>query len=454
MIAYEVNFDGLIGPTHNYAGLSFGNLPSERHKGSTSNPRAAAIQGLEKMKLVADLGVKQAVFPPQHRPDLAMLRALGFTGSDRDLLTSASGHAEVLAACWSASAMWAANTATVSPSADSVDKRCHFTPANLCSNLHRAIEASGTAAVLRCIFNDPDHFVHHEPLPPTLQLSDEGAANHVRLCAKHGSTGIQLFVYGRAAMGEVGSATRQYPARQTLESSSAISRLHQLDSQRTIFVQQNPAAIDAGVFHNDVIAVGNQNVLLFHDVAFHHGKLLIEKLESAFSKMYGQELITICISNEELPVDLAVKTYLFNSQLLSVSDQKMALVCPQECIEDHRTSGVLDRIVSEDNPVVVVHPVDIGQSMRNGGGPACLRLRVVLTEVELAEIHQGVLWSDKLYQQLQRWIHRHYREELSADDLRDPKLMAESMAALDELTQILMLGSVYHFQVDPLENDS
>ena len=27
-MAYEVNFDGLVGPTHNYAGLSYGNVAS------------------------------------------------------------------------------------------------------------------------------------------------------------------------------------------------------------------------------------------------------------------------------------------------------------------------------------------------------------------------------------------------------------------------------------------
>ena len=454
MIAYEVNFDGLVGPTHNYAGLSFGNLPSERHKGAKSNPRGAALQGLEKMKLVAGFGVKQAVLPPQHRPELATLRALGFTGSDSELLTNASGHGELLAACWSASAMWSANAATVSPSADSTDNRCHFTPANLCSNLHRVIEVDGSSAILRCIFKNPDYFVHHDPLPSSFQFSDEGAANHMRLCAEHGSSGIQMFVYGRSALGEAGPATRRYPARQTLESSSAIARLHRLDSRRTIFAQQNPAAIDAGVFHNDVIAVANQNVLLCHDSAFHHGTQLLEKLKEAFAAMYDRELITICISDDELPIDLAVQTYLFNSQLLSMSDQNMVLVCPQECIENRQASKVLDRIVNEDNPLRAVHPVDIRQSMSNGGGPACLRLRVVLSGTELAAIHQGVVWSEGLYQQLQQWIRRHYREQLSASDLQDTKLMDESMAALDELTQILMLGPIYQFQRDPLESDS
>src|SRR5687768_11173563 len=181
MKAYEVNFDGLVGPTHNYAGLSYGNVASMSHKRSVSSPRQAALQGLAKMKFLADLGVKQAVLPPHPRPDIAALRRIGFTGSDADVLAKVQREDPVLlAAVSSSSSMWAANAATVSPSADTSDGRMHFTPANLVSLFHRSLEAPTTAAVLRAIFNDEKHFAHHPPLPATMHFSDEGAANHTR----------------------------------------------------------------------------------------------------------------------------------------------------------------------------------------------------------------------------------------------------------------------------------
>src|SRR3954469_13600147 len=131
MNAYEVNFDGLVGPTHNYAGLSYGNVASMKHKLSVSNPRQAALEGLEKMKFLASLGVKQAVLPPHERPHLQTLRRLGFSGSDADVLRTAQQRdPTLLAMVSSASTMWTANAATISPSADSEDHRAHFTPAN------------------------------------------------------------------------------------------------------------------------------------------------------------------------------------------------------------------------------------------------------------------------------------------------------------------------------------
>ena len=41
----EINFDGLVGPSHNYAGLSIGNLASTRNAGQLSQPRRAALEG-------------------------------------------------------------------------------------------------------------------------------------------------------------------------------------------------------------------------------------------------------------------------------------------------------------------------------------------------------------------------------------------------------------------------
>ena len=445
--AYEVNFDGLVGPTHNYAGLSYGNLASQRSSKSASDPRAAALEGLRKMKLLADLGVKQAVLPPHERPDVEALRRLGFSGSDADVLWRAKqADPVVLASCCSASAMWTANAATVSPSADTADGRVHFTPANLVSQSHRALEPATTAAVLKAIFADPEHFAHHPPLPSASAYGDEGAANYARLAPSHGDPGIELFVYGRRAFDPAAPAPARFPARQTREASEAVVRLHGLNRERVVLSQQNPAAIDAGVFHNDVISVGNENVFLYHADAFADPDAVIRELAECYAALGRGEFIAIRISSDHVPLQEAVSTYLFNSQLVTMPNGSMSLIAPEECAESPSIRHALARLVGSGTPIKNVHFVNVRQSMRNGGGPACLRLRVVLNDAELASVGRQVILTDALYAQLTDWVTQHYREHLSAGDLADPALLEEGRAALDRLTQILGLGSVYRFQ--------
>jgi succinylarginine dihydrolase len=443
----EVNFDGLVGPTHNYSGLSYGNIASMEHGLTVSNPRAAVLQGLEKMKLLSDLGIKQGILPPHERPDFKTLRRLGFRGTESQILTAAAREAPVLfAACYSASSMWAANTATVSPSADTADGRVHFTPANLISHLHRSIEPAFTSKLLKTIFPDESVFVHHRPLPAALQLCDEGAANHIRLCSTHNSAGIELFVYGRRAFDQGDMGPRAFPARQTLEASSAVARLHRLNPAETIFVRQNPAAIDAGVFHNDVISVGNENVLLFHSQSFADSKPLLDKLKSLFREHSEDGLIAVEITSDQVPLDHAVQSYLFNSQLVTLPDGSMCLIAPLECEANRNIRAVLEEVIVGNNPVQRVEFIDLRQSMKNGGGPACLRLRVVLTPEEIALTHNGIYLTDALYADLKSWGHRYYRDHLRPDDLTDPVLVEETRLCLDALTRLLRLGSIYEFQ--------
>ncbi len=444
--AWEVNFDGLVGPTHNYAGLSYGNIASQTHRHQHSNPRAAALEGLAKMKLLADMGVRQAVLPPHERPNLTFLRAVGFTGDDEMVIAKAAQEEPaLLAAAYSASSMWTANAATVSPSADTDDGRVHFTPANLIGNLHRAIEAPFTAALLRSVFADPDRFVHHDPLPCAVQLGDEGAANHTRLCPRHGEMGIELFTWGRRALTN-GQSPRRFPARQTYEASSAIARLHRLDTLTAVYVQQHPEAIDAGVFHNDVIAVGNESVLLCHERAFVDQRTFLEGLREHFLQCCNGNLQVIEVNNADVPLSDAVASYLFNSQLVTLPDRSMALIYPIECDEIPSTRMFLERLAEMNTPIRTFHSVNLRQSMRNGGGPACLRLRVVLTEEEWRHVHPGVIFNDDLYHRLTAWVEKHYREELAPVDLADPTLLRQTRDALDELTQILDLGYMYAFQ--------
>jgi succinylarginine dihydrolase len=438
----EVNFDGLPGPTHNYSGLATGNLASERHKSLVANPRQAALQGLAKMKALADRGFIQAVLPPHERPDVAALRALGFAGSDGGVLAAAARDApQLLAACSSAAAMWVANAATVSPSADTADGRVHFTPANLVSHFHRSLEAPTTTRLLRAIFSDPRHFAVHDPLPSARELGDEGAANHTRFVSASG-IGIEMFVYGRTSFASEAPAPRRFPARQTREAGEAIARHHTLAAERTVFAQQHPDAIDAGVFHNDVIAVGSGSVLLCHERAYVDQSAVL----TALADRIGPGFTPVVVAEREVSVERAVATYLFNSQLLALPGGGMLLVAPAECRSDAAVRALLERLVADAGPIREVLTFDLKQSMQNGGGPACLRLRIALTDAERAAIRARVWLDETLHAELVAWVERHYRDRLAPADLADPALLDESRRALDELSRLFQLGSVYPFQ--------
>jgi len=437
--AIEANFDGLVGPTHHYGGLAYGNLASAAHAGQVSNPRAAALQGLAKMKLLADRGFAQAVLPPLERPDLRSLRRLGFSGTDAQMLAQVAQQApHLLSRVASAASMWVANAATVSASSDTVDGKLHLTPANLNTSFHRAIEHPDTARVLRAVFPPGPHFVHHTVLPECPAFADEGAANHSRLCARHGAPGVGFFVFGRDA----GAALpARYPARQTREASEAVARQHGLAPERCVFAQQHPAAIDAGVFHNDVIAVANENLLLFHEQAFADTAQVLAALRRALGEV---PLRAHQVPATAVTLNAAVSSYLFNSQLLSRPDGGMLLLLPEDCRENAEVMRHLDELRAADIEEFLF--ADLRQSMRNGGGPACLRLRVVLNEAERAAVAPGVWLDDRLYDALCDWVNTHYRDRLAEADLADPALLEETRRALDTLSRLLGLGTLYAFQ--------
>ncbi|MDF1808324.1 MAG: N-succinylarginine dihydrolase [Phycisphaerales bacterium] len=442
-LAQETNFDGLIGPTHNYAGLSPGNVASANNAGGTSKPKAAALQGLSKMKTLMDLGIPQGVLPPQHRPDLDALRRIGFSGADEQVLKDAhEADPTLVAAIWSASSMWAANAATVSPSADTNDNRVHLTPANLISNYHRSLEHPTTTRMLRMIFKDESHFQVHDPLPDQMRFADEGAANHIRFANKHGDPGIEMFVYGFDRDDPAGGA-RKFPSRQTRSACEAISRMHGLDQSRTVYTRQHPDAIDAGVFHNDVIATGNEDVFLYHEQAFATSRSMITDIAGPL----GHELTLIEAHNTDFSLNDAVTSYLFNSQIVTIPDGSMTLIAPLESQENPRVDAFVQSMIQDKaNPINSVHYLDVRESMRNGGGPACLRLRVVMDVKEKQAVHQGVLLTDSLLSSLTNWVETHYPEELSAHDLLDHMLVRSNTDALDELTRILDLPGLYSFQ--------
>ncbi len=444
MATIEANYDGLVGLTHNYGGLSAGNLASARNTGQVSHPRQAALQGLAKMKFLADAGLVQGVLPPHERPFLPLLRNAGFTGSDAQVIESAATQAPALLKAASSSAnMWAANAAIISPSADTSDGRMHASAANLVTMLHRSIEGPQTARALRAAFPDTNHFTIHEPLPAQDSFADEGAANHVRLCAEHGAPGVELFVHGR----EAGFTPElKFPARQTREANQALARRHGLNSNNVIFAAQSHTAIEAGAFHNDVVCVGAKTCLFFHENAFANTTATLEDIRRAANGRFEPQFVQV--SAEDVPLRDAVTSYLFNSMLVEwPGEERLVLVAPAECRETPSVERYCEKLVSGNGPIGRIEFVDVRQSMRNGGGPACLRLRVVLTDAERAACNPDMLMNAALYTTLTRWVEKHYREELPPADLADPALLAEGHIALDKLCAILGLGSnFYPFQ--------
>ena len=446
MATSEANFDGLVGPTHNYGGLSDGNLASARNKGLVSSPRGAVIEGLDKMKRLAGAGLVQGLMPPHDRPFLPFLRALGFSGSDEAVCEAAWRRAPGLVrSAYAASPMWAANAAMVSPSADTADGRVHFTPANLLTQLHRSLEGPQTRQSLQWAFGDESRFAVHDLLPAQPAFADEGAANHVRLSAEQGAPAVEVFVYGREA-GEAWSGA--FPARQTKESCEAIARAHGLDPKRTVFIRQSRAAIDAGAFHNDVVCVGTRNTLFFHELAFEDRDGALDAIRRAADGLFDPSFVEI--AQADVPIGDAISSYLFNSMLVEWPGRdRLTLIAPKETEETETTRRACEALTGGNGPIGHVDFVNVRQSMRNGGGPACLRLRVVLTDEERAAVTPTALMSDALHAELTAWAQTHYREELAPDDLRDPALMRESREALDALTGILGLGSgFYPFQRD------
>jgi succinylarginine dihydrolase len=438
----ELQLDGLVGPTHNYAGIAPGNTASDRHRGQVSRPRDAALEGLSKMRLVHRLGVPQGVMPPHDRPSLATLRAWGFAGRDEEVLTRAAAvdGGWLLRLASSASSMWVANAATVAPSTDTLDGRTHFVVANLAAAAHRSLEAPLTERILRCLFADTSHFLVHAALPGGPSLGDEGAANHTRLESDEGA--VHVLGWGRAEDDQPSQRPARYPARQSREGSYAVARLLRLPDDLVVFARQHPSGIDAGSFHTDVLAVGQGPFLLAHEYAFEDPAGLFGRLSARLGATFKARLV----KDDELPVDVAVRNYPFNSQLLALPSGKLGIVAPAECQAEPSCRRLFDALVGEEGPVERVVYADVRQSMQNGGGPACLRLRVPLTPEELGALAGRTLVDEALLDELEGWVKRHYREELRAADLADPALARESMAALDELTSILHLGPIYDFQ--------
>lgn len=412
----EINFDGLVGPSHNYAGLSLGNLASAKHGGTVSYPRAAALQGVAKMRHNMTLGLVQGLLCPLPRPNHAFLGALGI-GEPAD-----ETERRLRAAAWSASSMWTANAATVSPAPDCADGRCHLTAANLVTMPHRSQEWPDTVRQLRVAFADSAHFAVHDAVPAC--FGDEGAANHMRMGISHAAPGLEIFVYGKT-----GGA---FPARQHEQASRAVARLHGLDPVRCLFVEQSPEAIAAGAFHNDVVAVANERVLFTHEQAFADPEGTYAAIRAALPEA---EIVVVPASAVSLAD--AIASYLFNAQLLTLASGEMGLVIPLEAWEHKAVRGWLDGMLASNGPIRRVLPVDVRQSMANGGGPACLRLRVV---ADPATIDPRFLLNEARADMLEKLIAQAWPEQIDPADVGRDSLASSVIAARAALLDALELS--------------
>jgi len=417
MALVEINFDGIIGPSHNYAGLSPGNIASANNAGAVSQPRAAALQGIEKMRANLRLGLAQGFFMPLDRPNKAWLAGLATD------MTTADPH--IRAAAFSASAMWAANAATVSPAPDTTDGRCHLSAANLLTMAHRSHEWTGTLAQLKLAFADERHFTVHGPVPPP--FGDEGAANFMRLCPSHGEAGLEIFVYGKSG--------GPFPARQHIEASKAVARAHRLNPERTLFIQQSEVAIAAGAFHNDVVAVANERVLFTHEQAFEEPETAYEAIKA---RMPEAEIVIVPADRVSLAD--AIQSYLFNAQLVTLPDGGgMALILPTEAQANLNVWGWLEEHVAGNGPIRRLVPVDVRQSMANGGGPACLRLRVV---ADPTTVDPRFIADETKLDRMADVIAEHWPESIAPDQLADPALVEHVQKARLALLDACGLGEL------------
>ena len=96
-------------------------------------------------------------------------------------------------------------------------------------------------------------------------------------------------------------------------------------------------------------------------------------------------------------------TYLFNSQLVEYKDGHM-LIAPIRCRRNALVRKYLQSITGKHKLIKKVRYVNLEQSLWNGGGPACLRLRVTMTESEFSALHPGIIFTDKLHLQLRKWV--------------------------------------------------
>ncbi|AMV32107.1 N-succinylarginine dihydrolase [Pirellula sp. SH-Sr6A] len=440
----EFNIDGLIGPTHHFGGLGVGNVASESNRNKIAHPRSAALEGLSKIRKLYELGVPQFYLPPPGRPNWDWMMALGFQSQDaKDWSRCAKQFPSLFSSSLSSSFMWMANAATCSSRVDTTDGIGRLVIANLAASLHRGQESPERHHQLRHLFQRLDTIEVIEALPSLVPLRDEGAANAMRCWNPSNHQGIYVFVFGETyqgitrsiASGETRVQRGVYPSRQTSLASQLIARSLRIPDSRSVFVQQHPQAIDAGVFHNDVIATSHEDFLLLHERAYLDQSTELDRISETFRKECGGELSIFVITEDELPLSEAVATYLFNSQIVTRSDGSWCMFCPIECMTSPAVTQVLQRIQSQEPRLGEIEFVSLRESMANGGGPACLRLRVYASDEEIEQIPLGARIQDESLFYLERLIASEYPDSVQLDDFLDLQLVNHCRRVSEAISQ-------------------
>ncbi len=416
----EVIFIGLPGTTHHYGGLSNDNVASGMNRGSESSPKQAALQVIALARYLGSIGIKVGILPPQQRPFLPVLEEKGYNISDVPIA--------ILEQVSSSSFMWAANAATVTPAWDSADHKLHLSVANLHTNPHRRIEAQATYNIMAQLFRNVPDAIVHPPLDAGQGFLDEGAANHMLLAPSHAEAGLHVFVYGK---------------RQNLAASKEIAQLHNIPDTQLLFLEQNPDVISKGVFHNDVIAVSNENLLLAHERAYKGGLEDIAQIKKAYNGLHpGKPLQAIIINDDDLSVEEAVHSYFFNSQVVTKASGKMAVIAPMELqnLFSGKAAILMEKIRADaSNTIDEVQYLDLRQSMRNGGGPACLRLRATLSAAQLSALEQntGIIAGETMLAELEKLVEYYYPQTLTPEGLRDAKIYSNCKELLTHLSMLM-----------------
>jgi succinylarginine dihydrolase len=428
----EVNVDRIVAPTHHHGGLGVANRAAWRNRHLVSSPRAAALQGIRKMRLAADAGAVQLALPPTPRPDRAVLARMGVSSSrlaDTDVR-------DLVAASSSSASMWVANSATFTSSIEAADGRPHLTPANLVSSFHRASEVRHTTRLLRRVF-DPARFVHHPALPASMAVRDEGSANHFCLARGPSQRGVHLFVFGARVLGEPARAGGEH-ARQTHEASAAIARLHRLDPQRTVFGQESRQAIAAGAFHADLVMLACGEILFFHEDSLADNEAVEAELTCKYREATGRQLHLLAVPHSMLTLEQAIDSYVFNSQVVEARSGGRLLLAPAQAETMAAARHALKMLVEHPASAIdALHFVELTESMNNGGGPACLRLRLALTPAEVASLPPRMRIDSERCRELEAWVERSYRSELSIEDLGSAALVDECERAQVSIAEIL-----------------
>jgi len=444
----EISLEGLPGPSHSFGGLAYGDFAAMASAGKTSRPRLAAQQCLRKIRRLVQAGVPVMIMPPHERPAVWFLRRIGYRGSDSAII-EAVGHSApwLLPVIYSSAGMWCANSATAVPAVDASDGRCHVIVANLAANLHRSLEPEFVERILGRALPERAGFAVHPGLPCHTTFWDEGAANHVRLSS--GGAGIHLFAHGRKARHDIWKHATEGGSiigRQTDEASYAVARLGQLPLERTVFFQQNQRVIDGGVFHNDVICMSVGTALIVHEWAFDDWHNVRGELLRRADEAHVGDVRIVEIPASDVSVEECVKTYLFNSQLVTLPAGGVLMLCPVACQESAATRAAIDRMQHELRDLRIVSEfVDLEESLANGGGPACLRLRIAVNDAQLSELRPALV-DASLLDELETAIGVAYREMLTLRDLEDPGFGEECKVTLERISRLLGYDNVYSFQ--------